>query len=125
MRAINQRLKEYFESKKIEAPEFYKKIGVERGEWSGWMNSNKAISVLRIQDILINCPDLSSRWLLIGEGNMIESLAETKTYVLPAEREIELMRKLLEKSDELYRELEKDRNRLLEESKNQIAKPKT
>lgn len=68
---INQRLKEYFESKKIDAPEFYKKIGIDRIEWSGWINSAKPISLLKLQRIVNTFPDLNARWLLTGEGDML------------------------------------------------------
>jgi len=77
---INQRLREYFESKNITAPVFYKSIGSEKGEWSGWINSSKAISVAKIQNILNSCPDLNARWFLTGTGAMLESSANAKQY---------------------------------------------
>jgi hypothetical protein len=70
---INQRLKEFFESKKIDAPAFYKKIGATRGDWSGWINTGKPIPVAKLQLIVSAFPELDSRWLLVGEGNMIKS----------------------------------------------------
>lgn len=77
---INQRLREFFESKKIDAPTFYRSIGSERGEWSGWINTGRAISVAKIQNILNSCPDLNARWFLTGVGPMIENPANLKPY---------------------------------------------
>jgi hypothetical protein len=69
--SINQRLKKVIELKKIEPPEFYKKLGVNRTVWSGWINANKSISVAKIVLILTELKDIDARWLLTGEGEMI------------------------------------------------------
>jgi predicted methyltransferase len=77
--SINQRLKKLVENKKINPPVFYKKIGVTRGTWSGWVNSNKAISVEKLVSIIKELNDINARWLLTGEGSMTndEELVQT------------------------------------------------
>lgn len=68
---INQRLNCFFEYTKLDAPEFYKRIGVDRIEWSGWINSAKPISVMKLQRIIMGFPELNARWLMVGDGEMI------------------------------------------------------
>ena len=68
--SINERLKEFVELEKISSPEIYKKIGVHRSIWSGWMNQGKAISVEKLTALFRTLPNLNARWLLTGEGNM-------------------------------------------------------
>jgi hypothetical protein len=69
---INERLKEFIDYNKINAPEFYRKLGVGRMEYAGWITAGRAISVAKIQ-IILNCyPNLNARWLLVGEGQMQE-----------------------------------------------------
>lgn len=68
---INQRLKEYFEFEKIHVPDIYKKLGVGRTVFFGWLNQGKAIPLNKLQQIVILLPALNARWLLTGEGEMI------------------------------------------------------
>ena len=68
--SINERLKQYVEIEKISCPELYKKIGIHRSIWSGWMNQGKAISVDKLVALLRALPNLSARWLMTGEGDM-------------------------------------------------------
>ncbi|HKI90119.1 MAG TPA: helix-turn-helix transcriptional regulator [Draconibacterium sp.] len=67
---INERLKQFVEEEKISVPELYKKIGIHRSIWSGWMNQGKAISVEKLVALFKALPDLNTRWLLTGEGEM-------------------------------------------------------
>lgn len=68
---VNQRLSVYIAEKKIDPPEFYKKIGASRGDWSGWINAGKAIPLNKLQLITSICKDLNVRWLITGEGEML------------------------------------------------------
>jgi transcriptional regulator with XRE-family HTH domain len=74
--SINQRLKKIIKDKKINAPELYKKLGVDRTTWSGWINSNKAISVDKLVLILIQLKDIDARWLITGERQVVSSSEE-------------------------------------------------
>lgn len=69
--SINQRVIEFFESKKIPAPDFYRKIGVNRIEWSKWVNDFKPITVKHLQSIISAYNELNARWLMTGEGEMM------------------------------------------------------
>ncbi len=75
---INQRLSQYIVTEKVSAPEFYKKIGVDKNVWSGWINSGRAISVTKLQEIVANAPTLNARWLLTGEGEMLNCIISGK-----------------------------------------------
>ena len=70
---INQRLKEFVDHNNISAPDLYRKIGVSRMDYSGWITAGKPISVNKLQAILQLYPDLNARWLLLGEGTMQEN----------------------------------------------------
>jgi uncharacterized small protein (DUF1192 family) len=66
--SINQRLKEIIKTKEIDPPVLYKKLGVNRTTWSGWVNANKAIPVEKLVLILNELKDIDARWLLTGES---------------------------------------------------------
>ena len=80
---INQRLKDFIDLNNIAPPEFYRKLGVGRMEYSGWVTAGRAISVTKLQSILQLYPELSARWLLLGEGVMQENAPAYRTKVLP------------------------------------------
>ena len=80
---INQRLSQYIVTEKVSPPEFYKKIGVNKNVWSGWINSGRAISVTKLQEIVENAPKLNARWLLTGEGEMLNSIVSGKDNDIP------------------------------------------
>ena len=71
---INQRLKEFVDQNNIAAPDLYRKIGVSRMDYSGWITAGKPISVNKLQAILQLYPNLNARWLLLGEGEMQENM---------------------------------------------------
>ena len=80
---INQRLKEFIDLNNIAPPEFYRKLGVGRLEYSGWITAGRVISVTKLQSILQLYPDLNARWLLLGEGAMQENAPAYRAKVLP------------------------------------------
>jgi hypothetical protein len=69
---INIRLKRLVETGKVAPPELYNKIGTSRTTWSGWVNAGRPIPLAKVQLIIANCPNISARWLLTGEGSMFE-----------------------------------------------------
>ena len=80
---INQRLKEFIDLNNIAPPEFYRKLGVGRMEYSGWITAGRVISVTKLQSILQLYPDLNARWLLLGEGAMQENAPAYRAKILP------------------------------------------
>ena len=75
---INQRLKEFIDLNNIAPPDFYRKLGVGRMEYSGWITAGRAISVTKLQSILQLYPELNARWLMLGEGIMQENTQTQK-----------------------------------------------
>ena len=75
---INQRLKYLVEIGEIVPPELYNKIGASRTTWSGWVNAGRSIPLAKVQQILINCPDINARWLLTGEKSVHENNQDKK-----------------------------------------------
>lgn len=77
--SISQRITEFMEKKKFTPPEFYKPVGIGRIEFSSWVNSGKAISVMRIVSILRTYPEINARWFLTGDGEMMEGMISENT----------------------------------------------
>jgi hypothetical protein len=73
--SINERLKQSIEYKKINPPDIYNKIGVRRQIWGGWLNQNQAIPLDKLVKIIKLIPDIDARWLLTGQGKMINQPA--------------------------------------------------
>ncbi len=93
---INQRLKEYLEEKKIQAPAIYNKIGVSRVVWSNYINGGQPISLSKLQLIIGLLPNLNVRWLLTGdisnpEGEIVESQSGKCDGCIAKQKEIDLL----------------------------------
>ena len=70
-KSINKRISEIIEEKKINEPDFYKKLGTPRQTWNGWINAEAPIPLKKIQLIIGLLPDVDARWLLTGVGRML------------------------------------------------------
>lgn len=104
--SINQRLKEFIKLKKIDPPSLYKNVGVTRGTWSGWINSNKAISVEKLVLIIKELDNINVRWLLTGEGEMLEDATPDNQVTEGSEKYKNDYCKLCEEKDKVIRALE-------------------
>ena len=69
---VNERFKIFFESLKIKNEEFAENIEANPKEASNWKKTTK-IPLERLKVILLRYPQLNSRWLITGEGTMLES----------------------------------------------------
>lgn len=69
---VNERFKIFFESLKIKNEEFAENIEAHPKEASNWKKTTK-IPLERLKTILLRYPQLNSRWLITGEGAMIET----------------------------------------------------
>ncbi len=74
METTLQRLKIFIEFKEFNISRFEKFVGFSNGSLASQMKNNKTIGVDKIEKILKNFPDLSSDWLLKGEGEMLKLL---------------------------------------------------
>lgn len=73
MRSVNERFKEYLEIKNIDGPVHYKAIKIPKALWSNYKEGERAIPLNTVCDIVKYFKDLNSRWLLTGEGPMLNS----------------------------------------------------
>ena len=81
--SINQRVNEYLEHKKISQVAFGKTINVARKhQISNWMNCREKIPDKVIIEIIIKFPDINHRWLLLGDGEMLNESDETTSSFL-------------------------------------------
>ena len=80
--SVNQRLREFVEVNKISPPDLYRSIGASRMEYSSWVTLNKAMSLSRVQSLLLAYPELNARWFLLGTGKMLEDSSPIQNQVI-------------------------------------------
>ncbi|HVS92445.1 MAG TPA: hypothetical protein VHE59_10450 [Mucilaginibacter sp.] len=68
-----QRLKQFIDSQPFSMSSFEKHVGFSNGSLSSQIKNNKTIGVDKLEHILKLFPNLSSDWLLKGEGEMLRS----------------------------------------------------
>lgn len=71
--SINQRLKKYIDYKKIVWPVLFKGTRITRQSWNSFTKTGKSIPSEKLGIVISKMPDLNTRWLLTGEGSMIET----------------------------------------------------
>jgi hypothetical protein len=71
---INHRIKEFVDFKGLNNSEFGRQIGSGRNDVSGWFNENKMVAIppKKVLEIIKVFKDLNARWLITGEGSMLE-----------------------------------------------------
>lgn len=70
MTTINERLKLYLTFKGIKHKEAARQCGINEQQFNNWCNNIKP-SIDGLQRIVKNYSDLSARWLLTGDGEML------------------------------------------------------
>lgn len=68
-----QRIKEFIDYKGISIKALEEQIGFSNGAFGSQLRNNKTIGVDKIENILLCYPDLSSEWLLTGNGSMLKN----------------------------------------------------
>ncbi|GET22549.1 helix-turn-helix domain-containing protein [Prolixibacter denitrificans] len=69
---MKERINEFLLSEHLSPAEFADRIGVQRSSVSHVLNGRNNPSASFIQKMIAAFPGLSTRWLLLGEGNMTE-----------------------------------------------------
>lgn len=74
---INQRVKEYLDFKNVSYAELGRMIISKRGDVSSWFNEKSMVEIppKKVLEIIKVYKDLNARWLITGEGEMLESNA--------------------------------------------------
>ncbi|MEZ5102928.1 MAG: helix-turn-helix transcriptional regulator [Draconibacterium sp.] len=76
---MKERIKQYMDYKNISAGELAGTLEVQRSNISHVLNGRNKPGAAFIEKLLIMYPDLNARWLLTGEGNMIEGAGHATT----------------------------------------------
>lgn len=116
---VSQRIKIFLESTNLTQQEVGDFVGMTKQGVSSFMRGVTSPPLDALGKILIKYPELSARWLLTGEGHMLEEQRRTKT-------EDEILAYLISKKDECDLCLEKDKRireleRLVEAKEEVIA----
>ena len=74
---MKERIKQYMDYKSISAGELSSLLDVQRSNISHILNGRNKPGASFIEKFLIVFPDLNARWLLTGEGEMVESVKMT------------------------------------------------
>jgi len=69
---MKERINEFLQREHLSPAEFADRIGVQRSSVSHVLNGRNNPSASFIQKMIAAFPGLSTRWLLLGEGNMTE-----------------------------------------------------
>ena len=69
---MKERIKEFIEYKGISAGELASSLDVQRSNISHILNGRNKPGAAFIEKLLIVFPDLNARWLLTGEGEMLD-----------------------------------------------------
>jgi transcriptional regulator with XRE-family HTH domain len=113
---INERLIEFCRYKGITESELGRQLGVSRQSVNGWFKKRRDISLKYVAVIQRLYQDLNVRWLAYGEGSMIidpasRSIGREKENE-ELRIEISILKKEIEKSEEIKKDLYKQIGRL-------------
>ena len=70
---MKDRIKQYMDYKSISAGELSSRLDVQRSNISHILNGRNKPGASFIEKLLISFPDLNARWLLTGNGEMIDN----------------------------------------------------
>ena len=109
---VNQRLALFLESRKISQADYRLVVGVRKQQVSDWLTFKIDVPDKHIFKTIEMYPELNARWLLTGEGDMIEggnsegnTKAEPQKHESDSDDYIALLMRLLASRDELIAEL--------------------
>lgn len=72
---INQRVKDYIDYREIKPADFAREIGLNSDRISKWFTKKEKIPAEHLITILQKYKDINARWLLTGDGSMVEGKA--------------------------------------------------
>ena len=75
---MKDRIQKYIDYKNINAGEFAVMLEVQRSNISHILNGRNKPSAAFIEKMLLAFPDLNARWLLTGQGQMLETTTEAE-----------------------------------------------
>ena len=87
---MKDRIKQYMDYKSISAGELSSRLDVQRSNISHILNGRNKTGASFIEKLLLNFPDLNARWLLTGDGEMIENIVSNEDKVVSEPKSISL-----------------------------------
>ncbi len=116
--SVNQRLKKYISSVKLNPTGFGRTVGISKSMMSQIMNETSKISTENIIKIRNQYPDLNINWLINGEGQMLNSEEgkdehENKNQIISEMKIIEDLFEELKKNMEHFREENKKNGQVI------------
>lgn len=82
---MKDRIKHLMDYKKLSAAELADLIGVQRSNVSHVINGRNNPSSVFIEKLLLTFPDLNARWLITGEGLMLDEEVKTSQVRKPVD----------------------------------------
>lgn len=82
---VLERIKQYIDNKGITIAAFERSVGMSNASFGKSLKSNGGIGSDKLENILKVYPDLSSEWLLRGEGEMLRQTATEADKPVPPE----------------------------------------
>lgn len=76
---MEDRIKKFMEYKEISPSELADTIGVQRSNVTHVLKARNKPSFQFIEKLLQIYPEINAKWLLLGEGNMIEGISKPRT----------------------------------------------
>lgn len=76
---MEDRIKKFMEHKGISPSELADAIGVQRSNVTHVLKARNKPSFQFIEKLLQIYPEINAKWLLLGEGNMIEGISKSRT----------------------------------------------
>lgn len=80
---MEERIKKFMEYKGISPSELADAIGVQRSNVTHVIKARNKPSFQFIEKLLQIYPEINAKWLLLGEGNMVEGISKSRTLFDP------------------------------------------
>lgn len=80
---MEERIKKFMEHKGISPSELADAIGVQRSNVTHVLKARNKPSFQFIEKLLQIYPEINAKWLLLGEGNMVEGISKSRTLFDP------------------------------------------
>lgn len=76
---VNERIKKYIDYKNISQTDLAKSILIHKNQVSNWLASGETVPDKALIKMVRYYPDINARWLITGEGEMLEGQKITPT----------------------------------------------
>lgn len=117
MEKVNSRISRFIKEKKIKQKELSEALGVARQTVSNLINDRYNPSLDFLQKLALSFPKLNTRWILLGEGDMIhegsvvvQELGEMRIKLMACEDLCGILKKQIDDKEEIIALLKSSSN---------------